>query len=112
MQLLSTLKTLSGVGLVAAAMVLSLPGIQVVRAEEAVADASAPGPMCSVEDADRAREFTAMKEIEARLAELRAEQEREWAEKGWGPKEAAEAGEAVVLNGRGYNYRPVNAPQR
>ena len=50
---------------------------------------------------------------EASLAQARAEQRRRWAEAGWASeKEAAEAGEPVLLNGTGYNYRALPAAPR
>ncbi|MCP4039988.1 MAG: hypothetical protein GY944_17795 [bacterium] len=53
----------------------------------------------------RAEAFTKLKSVELELARLRKQQEAKWAEKGWTAKEAAAAGEPVVLNGSGYNIK-------
>ena len=47
---------------------------------------------------------------EMQLAEMRRQQLAAWAAKGWTAKQAAAAGEAVVLNGSGYNL--TGAPLR
>jgi hypothetical protein len=88
----------------AVAMVLSLPGIEVVRAEEPVADATAEAPTCSPTGADLAQEVALSREIEALRADLRAKQERDAGAQGARPRDASPASGTVVLNTRGYNY--------
>jgi len=104
MELVSSLKTLLGVLLVTAAMVLSLPGIEAVRAEEPVVDVSAPGPQCSQSGADLAREHAISLQIEVVQAAWRARQESDPVVQGSGPGDATPAHGVVVLNTRGYNH--------
>ncbi|MDP6980792.1 MAG: hypothetical protein QF570_19690 [Myxococcota bacterium] len=51
------------------------------------------------------RNYAILQRLEADLARLREQQLAKWAEKGWTPKDAAAAGEAVMLNGSGYNIK-------
>ena len=46
-----------------------------------------------------------LQSVEQQLAEARAQVAALRKQKGWSDKEAAAAGEAVLLNGTGYNYR-------
>lgn len=70
----------------------------------AAAAPQAAGATCDA-PSQAARNFATLKQMEAELARLRAEQKAKWAKNGWSPKEAAKNGEAVVLNGSGYNIR-------
>ncbi len=51
-----------------------------------------------------------LKSIEQKLAAARAQQAAHWKKNGWDPEQAAAAGEAVMLNGTGYNYRATAPP--
>ncbi len=63
-------------------------------------------PAASCEAVDNAtRNYATLQRLEADIARLREQQLAKWAEKGWTPKDAAAAGEAVMLNGAGYNIR-------
>ncbi len=62
------------------------------------------GATCEAAD-QNVQNYATIKRLEAELARLRAQQAAKWAEKGWTQKEAAAAGEPVVLNGTGYNIK-------
>lgn len=51
-----------------------------------------------------------LERLELDIARMRSLQEAKWAAKGWTRKEAAEAGEDVVLNGSGYNIKSTVGP--
>jgi hypothetical protein len=69
----------------------------------------APAVTCEA-DQNRADELALIRRAEMQLAEMRRQQLAVWAAKGWTAKQAAAAGEAVVLNGSGYNL--TGAPLR
>jgi len=52
----------------------------------------------------------AIARAQQQIREARKAQLELWKEKGWTEEEAAAAGEVVVLNGSGYNYRPTARP--
>jgi hypothetical protein len=112
MELVSSLKTLCGVLLLAAAMVLSLPGIEVVRAEGPAVDASVSGPICSPDPSDLSRELALAEQVEAAKAALGAAQQSDPVVRGSGPRDATPASGIVVLNTRGYNYGSGAGPPR
>jgi hypothetical protein len=104
MEFVSSPRTLLGVLLLAVAMLLSLPGIDVVRAEEPVVNTAADAAICSPTGADLVQELALSREIEALRAELRAKQERDAGAQEARPRQGSPAGGTVVLNTRGYNY--------
>ena len=65
-----------------------------------------PAAPDTCEASDRRRQVVGtLKSVEAQLALARADQEALRKKKGWTDKQAAAAGQAVMLNGSGYNYR-------
>lgn len=91
MRILARSGTVLGVLCVVAAVLLSLPGTRVVRAEDepAVCSAAAQGPA-------GASERRIGQELAARLAAIQAAQERT----------PSTDDEVIILNGHGYNYGP------
>ena len=67
-----------------------------------VGDSNAPAVTCEAGQ-NRADEMALIRKAEMQLADMRRLQLEAWAAKGWTAKQAAAAGEAVVLNGSGYN---------
>jgi len=76
--------------------------------EKKAAPPAAPAPQtgatCDASN-ERARQFATLKQMEAELERLRARQAAKWAETGRNARQAAEAGEPVVLNGSGFNIK-------
>ena len=66
--------------------------------------AAEPAATCEATTAG-AQNVARMKQLEAELSRLRAQQAAKWKQNGWTEKEAAAAGEPVVLNGSGYNIK-------
>ena len=62
----------------------------------------APAAICEA-DQQRVNMVGTLNNVEQQLSQLRKQQLERWAEKGWTAKEAAAAGESVMLNGSGYN---------
>jgi hypothetical protein len=86
-----------GLGLVALTLLLDLPGVSVVQADEPLVSEAAPGPTCAAEDGSKTA-AAVIGDIGARVERMRA-------------AEIAAAGPDgfIALNGRGYNYGPALA---
>jgi hypothetical protein len=68
------------------------------------ANKNAPAASCEAAS-NQAEVLGTLREAEMKLAEMRKRQLAAWEAKGWTAKEAAAAGESVVLNGSGYNLK-------
>ena len=65
--------------------------------------AAKPSPATCEAAEQRVDPLQTLKSSEQYIDQLRKQQQTHWAQKGWTAKEAAAAGEPVVLNGSGYN---------
>ncbi len=81
--------------------------LEATRAQpKSVRPSSKEEPAVTCAAADRgARVVGTLNGVEQELARMRKQQLERWAAKGWTAKEAAAAGETVMLNGSGYNSR-------
>ena len=71
-----------------------------------VTAAKEPSAPASCEASTRSRQsLESLENMQQKFAAMRRQQLERMAEKGWSPKEAAAAGEPVVLNGTGYNLK-------
>lgn len=52
--------------------------------------------------------FEALENVELHLVRLRKQQDAKWKARGWSAREAAAAGQPVVLNGSGYNLKTTS----
>lgn len=72
--------------------------------------AKEPAAPASCEASTRSRQsLESLENMQQKFAAMRRQQLEHMAEKGWTPKQAAAAGEPVVLNGSGYNLKGAAA---
>jgi len=67
-------------------------------------------PTCAADPDPEAVSLEAVARVQQQLREARKAQLELWKQKGWTEKDAAAAGEVVVLSGSGYNYQPTARP--
>jgi hypothetical protein len=94
-----TLFTGLGLALVVLSVLLAVPTVSVVRADEPPVSDPAPGPTCAAEDPEQSR-AAIIGRLESAVEQMRPSRGEGEAPPGF-----------VTLNGRGYNYGPARSAE-